>query len=86
MRWRRNPRVLWRTAPGYLVLATVDDDTTEVAGPGADIWMLLETWIPDHELAAALARRYGADEPVVSQDVGALLKALHAQGYVERRD
>jgi Coenzyme PQQ synthesis protein D (PqqD) len=84
VRWRRSPHVLWRTAPGYLALATVDGHTVEVDGPGCDVWTRLAGWIRDDELAAALARQYGAEERVVSLDVRSLLQDLHAQGYVER--
>lgn len=84
MKWRRNPRVLWRAAPGYLVLATMDGRTLEVAGPGGDVWAGLAGWITEEELTAALARQYGAEEQVVSPDVRSLLRELHAQGYVDR--
>lgn len=86
MRWRRRPRVLWRTAPGYLALATVDGRTLEVDGPGGDVWAQLAGWITEEELTAALARQYGAEEQVVSPDVRSLLHELHAQGYVDRDD
>ncbi len=84
MRWQRNPRVLWRTAPGYLVLGTVDGRTAEVLGPGGDVWARLAEWITEEELTAVLARQYGASEACVSPDVRSLLEELHLQGYVER--
>ncbi len=84
MRWRRSPRVLWRMAPGYLVLGAVDGRTVEVDGPGCDVWELLTDWVTDDALTAALARRYGAGEEIVSRDVRSLLGELHAQGYVDR--
>lgn len=84
MRWRRNPRVLWRTAPGYLAVATVGGHTLEVGGPGGELWLHLAEWITEEELIAALARRYGADEPSVSPDVRSLLEELSGQGYVDR--
>lgn len=86
MRWRRSPRVLWRTAPGYLVLATLDGRTAEVGGSGCDVWAGLADWITEEELTAALARQYRAEERVVSADVRPLLQELHAQGYVDRDD
>ena len=86
MRWRRSPRALWRVAPAYLVLGTVDGRTVEVDGPGRDVWELLTGWVTDEELTAALARRYGAGEEIVSRDVRSLLGELHAQGYVDRDD
>jgi hypothetical protein len=86
MRWRRTPQVLWRTAPGYLALATVDGRITEVGGSGGDIWTHLAGWITEEELTATLARECGAEEAVVSADLHSLLHELHAQGYVERGD
>jgi hypothetical protein len=86
VRWRRSPRVLWRTAPSYLALATVDGRIAEVGGPGCDIWERLAGWITEEELTAALSRKYGTDERVVSPDVRSLLQDLHAQGYVDRDD
>ena len=84
MRWRRNPNVLWRIAPGYLALATMDGLTVEVHGPGCDVWAQLAGWITEEELTPGLARQYGAEERVVSPDVRSLLGELHAQGYVDR--
>src|SRR5262245_32431725 len=52
VRWRRDPGVLWRTAPGYLVLATTDGSSLEVAGSGADVWRYLADWISEEELTA----------------------------------
>ena len=86
MRWRRSPRVLWRIAPGYLALATVDGRTVEVDGPGCEVWARLAGWITEDELTAALAREYGAEERVVSPGVRSLLQELLAQGYVDRDD
>ena len=86
MRWRRSRRVLWRIAPGYLALATVDGRTVEVDGPGCDVWARLAGWITEDELTAALARQYGAEERVVSPGVRSLLQELLAQGYVVRGD
>lgn len=76
--------MLWRAAPGYLVLATVDGRTIEVGGSGGDVWSRLSVWSDGDELIADLARRYGAEERAVASDVQALLGDLHAQGYVER--
>jgi len=84
VRWRRNRRVLWRTAPGYLVLTTPEDRTLEVDGPGGDVWAELADWITEEHLIADLARQYGAEERIVSADVRSLLHQLHTQGYVDR--
>lgn len=84
MRWRRSVRTLWRAAPAYLVLGTVDGPTIEVEGPGCDVWELLTDWITEEALTVALAERYAASEPTVAADVRALLGELHGQGFVER--
>ena len=76
--------MLWRTAPGYLVLAGVDGEVIEVGGPGCDVWARLAEWVSEEELTAGLARQYGEAQAVVSQDVRSLLRQLHAQGYVDR--
>lgn len=85
-RWRRNPRVLMRMAPGYLALATVEGHAVEVTGPGGDIWIRLARWITEEELVASMVREYGGDEGVVSRDVRSLLQELQVQGYVDRDD
>lgn len=84
MSWRRSQRVLWRAAPGYLALATVDGQVMEIEGPGCDVWARLADWVTEGELTAALAQEYGAGEEAVAADVRSLLQGLHAQGYVER--
>ena len=86
MRWRRNSGVLWRIAPGYLALATVDGRPLEVGGPGGDVWARLAEWVAEEELTTALTRQYGTESSLVSPDVRSLLEELHAQGYVDRGD
>ena len=86
MRWRRGTQVLWRTAPGYLVLATVDGRTVEVGGAGAEVWVRLAEWTTEEHLTATLARAYETEPRIVSPDVRSLLHELHAQGYVDRSD
>lgn len=84
VKWRRNQRVLWRTAPGFLALTTVDGRTVEVDGPGCDIWGYIEDWITEEELVARLSRHYDTEEQVVSPGTQRLLGQLHEQGYVDR--
>lgn len=84
MRWRRAAEVLWRTAPGYLVLATVDGRIVEVEGPGGDIWSRLTAWVAEEELITDLARQYGTEAGIVAADVRSLLRELHGRSYVER--
>jgi hypothetical protein len=84
MRWRRAAGVLWRAAPGYLALATVDGRTIEVHGPGREVWICLRDWILEEDLNDTLAGQYDADKQLVGSDVRALLTELHARGYVDR--
>lgn len=84
-RWRRRSDVLWRTAPGYLVVGTVDGRTLEVEGPGDEVWALLETWTTERDLVAAMRRRYTAEESTVAADLRSLLDALHEAGHVEAK-
>jgi len=86
VKWRRSPNVLWRAAPGYLALATVDGRCIEVGGSGDEVWTRLAAWLDEQQLVADLARLYGVEERRVSPDVRSLLQDLHAQGYVERND
>ena len=78
--------MLWRVAPGHLVLGTVDGRTIEVDGPGGELWELLTDWVEDDDVTAALAGGYGADPRIVARDVRSLLSELAAQGYIDRRD
>lgn len=84
-RWRRNPAVLWRRAPGYLVLARVDGPVVEAYGPAGDAWAALAEWTTEDELTTALATAYAADPQVVAADLRTLLAQLDRQGLVERQ-
>jgi hypothetical protein len=84
VRWRRSPQVLWRTAPGYLVLGTVDGRTLEVEGSGGEVWARLDRWIAEDQLTTELARYFGVDLGLVAAEVGSLLEELHVRGYVDR--
>jgi len=77
---------LWRAAPDYLALATVDGRTTEVHGPGYAVWNLLDRPIQQERLIELVAERYGVQRDLVATDVVALLTDLKAGGYVERWD
>ncbi len=78
--------MLWRTAPGYLVVASIDGQTLEVGGPGGEIWGLLDEWIAEADVVMMLASRYGVPEMTVAADVVPLLERLKGVGYVERLD
>lgn len=84
MKWSRAKSVLWRTAPGYLALMTPDGAPSEIHGPGAEVWSLLEQSVETETLVDAIASRYSADRDVVAGDVRRLLEQLHTDGYVDR--
>ncbi len=84
MRWRRPPGVLWRAAPGYLVLGSVEGDVLEIDGPGADVWANLGGWITLDALADRLAGEYHAEPDAVAGDVQRLLDQLHERAFVEQ--
>lgn len=84
MRWARAVDVLWRSAPGYLVLGHSDGSTIEIAGPGGEIWNRLEVPVDEEQLVARLAELYAADHSTIRRDATELLQKLHTAGYVDR--
>jgi hypothetical protein len=74
--------VLWRTAPRYLVLATVDGGPIEVLGPGADVWDALDRPRALDDIVGRLSLRYEADPCRITADVAELLERLGEQGFV----
>jgi hypothetical protein len=86
VRWRRDPEVLWRAVPGYLVLATLDGRVTEATGPAGEAWRRLEQWTEEAQLTKELSRQFGADEVAVARDLRTLLHQLDEQGLVHACD
>lgn len=84
MKWARAPHVLWRTAPGYLVLGELNGSTTEIVGPGGEIWQRLDQPIEEDTLVTELVEMYATDRSVVAADVEQLLFKLESAGYVDR--
>lgn len=82
MGWSRAPDVLWRVAPSFLALAKVDGTATVVAGPGSDVWDLLESSRDLDAIVDELVRRYQADRDVIVRDVTRLLDDLEKSGHV----
>jgi hypothetical protein len=74
--------VLWRTAPGYLVLSTVDGVPIEVLGPGADVWEALDRPRALDDIVGQLAPRYDVDPSRMTADVAGLLDQLSERGFV----
>jgi hypothetical protein len=82
--WTRRPDVLWRVAPGYLVLATPEGEPHEAIGPAAEIWMLIESPRSTGEIVAELRQRYRVAQSTVCVAVEAFLADLELRGLVVR--
>ena len=78
--------MLWRQAPNYLVLATVEGRTVEVGGPGRDVWELLSDAVGIEMLLRSLASRFSTTEDLIRGDVERLLNNLREGSFVERID
>src|SRR5437899_991680 len=69
-RWERDPRVLWRCGPGFVVLLGPDDVTpTSLRGTGVALWAALDQARTVPDVAARLAAEFDADPKVVQSDV-----------------
>jgi hypothetical protein len=84
MLWAHAHDAIWRTAPGYLALASIDGSAIEIRGPACDIWKLLESPIEEAQLVATLSEQYAGDRVDMRRDVRQLLDDLHERGYVVR--
>jgi len=76
--------VLWRVAPGYLILASVDGEPHEAIGPAAEIWMLIESPRSTGEIVGELRERYRVARSTVRVAVEAFLADLELRGFVVR--
>lgn len=85
-RWKRAQSVVWRMAPGYLALGTVEGDVLEVEGSGDEVWRHLERWVSTDELVARLTARHGVADEDLAAEVVALLGELRSAGYVEHNE
>lgn len=72
----RRADVLWRSAPGFLVVATVDGEVTSADGQAVAVWELLATPVSFDELAATLARRHGLHEEQIRSDITPFLRQM----------
>lgn len=82
--WARRPTVVWRTAPGFLVVADVAGEVTMAEGPSPEIWELLDRPRTIDQLVDELAERYGAPVDLVRADVSRFLRDLGAADVVHR--
>ena len=81
--WQRHPSVVWRAAPGYLVVGRPGSPTMEVYGPGADMWELLPAAPHVTDLCRQLADRFHAELADVRPGIESLLIDLERRGFVD---
>lgn len=74
--------VLWRVAPGFLVVATLDDVIHEASGPAPDIWQLIGAPIAFGELIAALADAHDLPPAEIRDDLTTFVTELVDRGLV----
>jgi hypothetical protein len=82
----REANVLWRVAPGYLVLATLDGEVYESAGPAPEIWRAIDRPIDVGQLITSLAETYGLAPEQIRTDVNSFLAELVTAGLVSADD
>lgn len=73
-------------APGYLVLARLDDEVRRAEGPAPEVWALLDQPVTFDDLAAILADRYDVAAAAVRADLEPFLAELVAEGFVSEVD
>ncbi len=82
-RWVRCPAVVWRAAPGWLVVADPDGRIVRAEGPAPEIWDLLAEPSTVDAMAEELADRYGTTPDVVRPDVARFVADLADRGVVD---
>lgn len=78
----RRSDVVWRVAPGYLVIATSRDAVFEATGAAPDIWRAIERPITVGLLVESLAEAFNTVPGQIRGDVVAFLAELELQGLV----
>lgn len=78
----RRADVLWRIAPGFLAVSTVDGEALTAGGPAAEIWQLLAQPTTVDELCTQLAARHAIEAAQVRADVTPFLTELIEADYV----
>ncbi len=82
-RWVRCSAVVWRAAPGWLVVADPDGRIVRAEGPAPEIWDLLAEPSTVDAMAEELADRYGTTPDVVRPDVARFVADLADRGVVD---
>jgi hypothetical protein len=78
----RRPDVLWRAAPGYLVIATPREAVHEATGPAPEIWRAIDRPITIGLLIDLLAEAHNSVPEQIHDDVVAFLAELELYGLV----
>jgi hypothetical protein len=87
IRWRRDPRVLWRrSGPRVLFLAPSSGELGVLEGVGAVVWELLETPMYQADLLQTLADAFGLPLSDVEDQLRPFLVDLHGQGALIEND
>lgn len=83
----RRGEVLWRVAPGYLVVGSADGRLVEIGGSADKVWAALPAPgavpIAVQALTRQLAALHEVPEEVAARDVEAVLAALETIGAVD---
>ena len=79
----RRSDLLWRCAPGFLVVSTVDGEALRAEGPAPAIWERLRRPIAFDDLCDELAHEHGVEAEQVRADVSPFLERLIDAGFVE---
>jgi hypothetical protein len=82
-RWVRSAAVVWRTAPGWLVVADPGGRIVRAEGPAPEIWDLLAAPSTVEAMAEELADRYGTSPDAVRPDVARFVSDLADRGVVD---
>jgi hypothetical protein len=82
----RRSAALWRSTPGFLVVAAIDGSSVEMGGSAASIWQALpgehDTPIEVEDVIRHLAERYDTAPATVAGDVVRVLESLDEIGCV----
>jgi hypothetical protein len=84
VRWQRDERTLFRTAPGVVVLLGPDKgDPIALRGTGVALWELLDRPQGTEELATRLAAEFAGDTARLRSDIEPVIAQLAAVGVLQ---
>lgn len=79
----RRTDVLWRSAPGFLVVSTIDGEAFTAEGGAAQVWDHLTDPVTVDQLCAELAELHSVGLEQMRADVPPFVDQLIEAGYVE---